>query len=298
MHPDKVDLVMIDSVLDGDAWRDGKLVETYQDTDEIIDAFYTLCARAGPSICPMAEKTKKLTKARVERIIGHLDDNPLVIMPHVDDSFVITTSSLQSVVLGQLYSPASGFPWLAQTLLEVERRNVSALFEFGAKDRSGGQEDQAYQSIMCSDLPDLRNTTLSQAVALTKTAERTAARFVDDDVARDQLMCVPWKMRPKNAFLGSFKPAKWAGKMLIISNMYDPVTPLAHARSVQKRIGDGTASLLIQNGLGHSPLVAQGNCVDSSVARFFRKRALPKNGHVCQPDELPFVGKVDHGIAP
>ena len=298
MHPEKVDLVMIDSVLDADAWRDGKLVETYQNTDEIIDAFYTLCARAGPSICPMAETSKQLTKDRVERIIGGLDLEPLVIMPHIDDAFVLTTSSLQAVVPRQLYSPDISFPWLAQKLLDVEQHNISALFDFGAKDRTGGQHNQAYQSIMCSDFPDLRNTTLSQAVAWTKAAERTAAKFVNDAVARDQLMCVPWKMRPKNAFLGSFKPTAWAGKMPIINNMYDPVTPLAHARSVQKRIGDGNASLLIQNGLGHSPLGKPGNCVDGTVAAFFRARVLPTNGLVCQPAVLPFVGKVDHGIVP
>jgi len=298
MHPDKTDLVLIDSVLDGDAWRDGKAIETYQNTDNIIDALYTLCARAGPSICPMAEKTKVLTKARVERIIGGLDLEPLVIMPHVDDAFVLTTSSFQAVVIRQLYNPSTSFPWLAQKLLDVERRNVSALFEFGAKDRTGGQVDQAYQSITCSDFPDMRNTTFAQAVAWTKAAERTADRFVDDFVARDQLMCVPWKMRPKNRFLGNFEPAKWEGKMLILSNIFDPVTPLAHAKSVQKRIGDGTASLLIQNGMGHLALGKPGSCVDEVAATFFRTRALPVNGHICQPVELPFVGKVDHGIVP
>jgi len=298
MHPDKADLILIDSVLDGEAWRDGKAVETYENTDEIIDAFYTLCARAGPSICPMAEKIKKLTKARVERIIGALDLEPLVIMPHVDDAFVLTTSSFQAVVLRQLYNPDVSFPWFAQKLLDVERRNVSALFDFGAKDRTGGQQDQAYQNIMCSDFPDMRNTTFAQAVAWMKAAERTADKFVDDFVARDQLMCVPWKMRPKNRFLGSFKPAKWAGKMLIVSNIYDPVTPVAHARSVQKRLGDESASLLIQNGMGHSPLGKPGSCVDETVAMFFRTRALPKNGQICQPGVLPFVGEVDHGIVP
>ena len=298
MHPDKVDLVLIDSVLDGEAWRNGKAVETYQNTDEIIDAFYTLCTRAGRSICPMAEKTKNLTKARVERIIGNLDIEPLVIMPHIDDAFVLTTSSFQAVVLTRMYDPDYGFPWLAQMLLDVERRKVSALYRFGARDRSGGQQDQAYQGIMCSDFPDMRNTTLSQAVAWTKAAERTADKFVDDFVTRDQLMCVPWKMRPKNRFLGSLKPAKWAGKMLLINNIFDPVTPVAHASNVQKKIGDGSASLLIQNGLGHSLLGTPGNCVDKVVVAFFRKRVLPNNGQICQPKVLPFVGKVDHGIVP
>ncbi len=48
------------------------------------------------------------------------------------------------------------------------------------------------------------------------------------------------------------------------------------------------STLLIQNSGGHTTIVAPSVCTAGYVRDYFLTGTLPKNGTVCEPDELPF----------
>jgi len=200
-----------------------------------------------------------------------------------------------------MYETAIGFPEFAVVLAAVEARNTTALYEFGANDPETGLPfifggDQALQAISCSDFPDLSNTTLDQAWGWIRDATRTS-KYAGSIISRiGKIECIPWKMRAAKRFAGTIGAKKISGKLLVASNVYVPITPLAHARRIQKRFPADSSALLIQNTIGHCALLNLGSCAAQTIGTFFQAGVLPKSGTVCEPDELPFVGAVTKGI--
>ncbi|KAH7090865.1 alpha/beta-hydrolase [Auriculariales sp. MPI-PUGE-AT-0066] len=302
MHPDKVGLMVIDGVADAVLWRSAKLTTEMQNSDNVFDAFVNLCTKTGKSVCPIAEKNAEKTLARVHRILAAVKAQPIPIVPHANGFHVATYEELRAFVRTQMYFPLAGFPEIAAVLAAAETRNITALHDFAADSPDTGlpgwfSGDQALQAISCVDFPDLSSTTLDEAWSFVRNTSNYSWSF-GSIMARVKTECIPWKIRPQNPYTGSFGAEKLSGKLLVASNVYDPITPLADARAVVKRFPAGESALLVQNSIGHCVALNMGQCAAEVFGKFFQTGELPKSGTICQPDELPFVGNVTVGIEP
>jgi hypothetical protein len=300
MYPDNVGLMMIDGVSDASLWHASNLVSEMQDADNVVGSFFELCAKAGKAVCPIAEKTAKKTAERVDRIFAEVKARPIAVSPHVNGYNIVTYDFLRAFLRTQMYETATGFPTLATVLAAVEARNTTALYEFGANDPATGLPlvfagDQALQAISCTDFPDLSKTSFDEARAILRNGTRTS-KYTGSIMSRIKLECIPWKLRAAKRFEGTIGAKKLSGKLLVASNVYDPITPLADARNVQKRFPADSSALLIQNTMGHCALLNLGSCAAQAIGAFFQAGVLPKSGTVCEPDEMPFVGAVTKGI--
>ena len=299
LYPDKVGLVHIDGVVDASLWHAGDVTGDMQDADKVIGAFFDLCTKAGKTVCPIAEDSSKKTEQRVNNILAALKARPIPVYPHANGFSVVTFDTVKAFLRTRLYVPSATFPDLAAVLAAVEARNTTALFGFGANDPATGlapwfPPDQSLNAIACSDWPDFSKTSLDEAWGWIRNATQTS-KYIGNVMSRVKVQCIPWKVRAAKRFEGAIGAKKLSGKLFITNNVLDPVTPLADARSIHKRFPG--SSLLIQNTVGHCTILNLGSCTAKAIGSFFQTGVLPKDGTVCEPDALPFVGPVTKGIS-
>ncbi|TBU23006.1 TAP-like protein-domain-containing protein [Dichomitus squalens] len=104
------------------------------------------------------------------------------------------------------------------------------------------------------------------------------------------LQCTEWSVRPKWGYTGPLAAVNTSYPILILQSRFDPVCPLRDALAIRERYGG--ASLLVQNSYGHCSMSAPSVCTAKHVRAYMEDGRLPEEGTVCEPDELPFVGRV------
>ena len=294
MHPSNIGLMMLDGVIDGERWRKADIGHLLEDADNVALSFGYLCSKAGAAACPLASPNLGAdgVSHRVTTLLKNLEQKPLAVPQR---QLVVTSDLVRVVMRSQLYFPLEGFPATAALLLAIEKRNTTSVAAVLPTPNaltgldSWFQGDAAEPNIACSDFPDLRNWTFANASATLQNADRISS-FLGPILSKLGLQCIAWQMRPKNPFKGPLKVTRTDGKILFVSNVLDPVTPLGDARVVQPRFANST--LLVQNTIGHTALLNMGSCVAKAAGAFFQAGVLPKEKTVCEPDQLPFVGKV------
>lgn len=110
------------------------------------------------------------------------------------------------------------------------------------------------------------------------------------------LTCAGWQARPKYRFTGPFRtpapdPSNVDGRpsapLLLLSSLYDPVTPLESAYKVSK--GHPGSRVLVQNSVGHCTLLSgPSECTRNVVRAYMENGRLPEEGKECQGDCVPW----------
>lgn len=70
--------------------------------------------------------------------------------------------------------------------------------------------------------------------------------------------------------LPPFRHQKLRGRVLVMGNTVDPITPIVSARFVAELLGD-QAALVEQLGFGHTTLAESSSCTDSIVADYIMR---------------------------
>jgi pimeloyl-ACP methyl ester carboxylesterase len=115
-------------------------------------------------------------------------------------------------------------------------------------------------------------------------------------VAESSFTCAGWQSHPEYRFTGPFtSPAADArdvegrpsAPLLLMSSLYDPITPLASARTVAR--AHPGARVLVQRGAGHCTLLAGPSACTRRVVRAYMETGeMPAEGLVCEGDCRPF----------
>ncbi|KAF7977281.1 hypothetical protein HWV62_606 [Athelia sp. TMB] len=300
MYPHKVGRLVIDGVLDASEYATTHPV-CLQHTDEIISSFYSYCAQAGPVKCPLHAPEPDTIRKRVESIMGDLARSPIPVPFGAEGPTVVTDYLLRNVMFRAVYQPITLFPVIADALVAIEARNATALadmpvFQGGVKCDCIASpplpwtqpNPEAFYAIACGDKSQDLSANFDYTEyfkELTKLSPLFAPVF-----GTIGLSCENWKMPATWAYDGPFSAENTSHPLLVLSNAADPVTPLEHAQAVAKRFGG--AKLVVQNCAGHCTLAAPSLCTAKHVRAYFANGTMPQDGATCEPDELPFVGKV------
>ncbi|KAI0827448.1 TAP-like protein-domain-containing protein [Trametes gibbosa] len=287
MMPHRAGHIVIDGVLDAVPWSS---VPSYKwerqfmvDTDDTYKLFMSECAKAGPSQCALAKHandTGETVLARVEQFVNNLYYQPLAV-PNATLPGILTNGLY---LLGSLISPTS-WPDAAQAVAQaINGDGTTILNAVNVKDNS----DLERSAVSCNDNKPFAPPTAQEVIDEQLYDLEHVSRFSLSVVTSEpDAGCQFWPVTPPERFLGPWNSTLKI-PMLVVSNTLDPATPLLSGQLAQKRQGDSSARLLIQNGPGHTSLALPSLCKALVLQAYFANDTLPAVGTICQVDASPF----------
>ncbi|TKX18773.1 hypothetical protein C1H76_9034 [Elsinoe australis] len=323
MFPDRVGRLIVDGVVDAEDYTRVDWYDDLLDTEKVMNAFYDNCARIGYPTCPLADKknpSSDKVRARTLAIIQKMWHEPIPVLEPYSE--VVTWSDIRGLIFASLYSPVASFPFLANTLAELETEQGTILaellstyhsvtcpanndnttasstnpsrdivplrnasFAFSPKDPFTGA------AIACADGNDI--TSMTQAQFATKMRKlMTLSPTLGDIWSGIALPCIGYPLRASYRFTGPWT-GRTAHPLLMIGNTADPVTPVWSARKMAK--GFEGARVLTQDSPGHCSLSAYSPCTIKYVHEYFFEGTLPDEGTVCGVENRPW-GEAQGGV--
>jgi hypothetical protein len=131
MFPDRVGRVILDGVVDADAYVAPIWADSIEETDTIWNSFFSYCHEAGND-CELYREGDSVDdiKTRVEDMIADLEANPLIGVSRLFDTpSVITYNTIKPIIFGGLYSPLHAFPLFARIFNMVYEGEANQLHD-------------------------------------------------------------------------------------------------------------------------------------------------------------------------
>ncbi|RPD63511.1 alpha/beta-hydrolase [Lentinus tigrinus ALCF2SS1-6] len=301
MFPERVGRVVLDGVVDPLVFATQEPALSFASqlvsADTIYKALITGCALTGPSGCAAASEGDGpldidfKVQALIKTAYGATKLNA---------SVPITSGDIRIELFSEMYTPADWsdavnevYPQIVQIVngeapangtlrkrsKELIRRNPLV----GKRD-SQPNDSPPYSgaAIYCGDSVDLRGTTMEQVLkGIISTAQNVTHLFGSSwPVVFYQ--CSFWPVRSVERYQGPFNKTL-ANKILVASNILDPITPLPWAESVA-RLLEKDAVLVRQNGFGHTTLSEPSTCLNEIAVAYFTNGTLPANNTLCEVD--------------
>ncbi|KAM5543350.1 hypothetical protein V8D89_003224 [Ganoderma adspersum] len=299
MYPDKVGRMILDGVYDGNDYRAPLRKSSLVDNEAVIDSLFTFCHQAGPLECPLYESTPSAIRDRYYGVLESLKRNPIPV-PLAESPSVLTHKLLVDQIVQGAYHPLQAYEKIADTIRAIETANQSTLVTLAdglvARTRSASTAAlvdnglEAFLAVECGDADaDAQpfNRTAFQAFFDALMLEAPTAAPLE---AVTLLGCTQWPIRAAWRYTGPLAAQNTSHPILVVQPKFDPVCPLRDALAVRERYGG--AGLLVQDSYGHCSTSAPSVCTAKAVKAYFQEGTLPGEGTVCEPDVLPFVGRV------
>lgn len=169
LFPSEVGKLVLDGNVDAVEYSVGILnggTGFLNDTDKVMNSFYTLCHRAGLRRCPFYDMTPAAIEKRLDTLLANIKLHPVVVPGSSpgERPEIVSYSTVRRVISMSLYRPILYFPLLAKALLALESGNglpFLTLSGQGIEDSllCGSEEGQdlaegnsdASAAILCSD---------------------------------------------------------------------------------------------------------------------------------------------------
>ncbi len=273
--PQHVRALVLDAAVDPSLDLAGRLAGQAASFEGALDRFLADCARRPACTFHQGGRPAQA----FERIVAGLQRAPLPAIA-VGGGRTATESSAWTAILGALYTPGFGWPYLAEALQLAAQGDGSLLL--AASDALEGRKPdgeytnlvEANTAIDCADEPGP-----SDPAAFDRLAAQLAAPAprVGRVLAYSGLICATWPVRsmrrPARLAIGGLPP------VVVVGATGDPATPYAWAVSLAKQLGSGV--LLTRRGEGHTSYGRGDTCIDGAVDAYLLRLAPPKAGTVC-----------------
>ncbi|KAF7345026.1 AB hydrolase-1 domain-containing protein [Mycena venus] len=326
MFPDKVGRVVVDGVLDMEAWFSANLTREMADTDKALQTFIDGCAAAGPDACAFSAPSPGEVAANLDALSASIKTQPAPVITPLSYGLVDYTF-LRNFIFDSLHTPYNSFVGLAQGLADLARGNATTMyaatevppFECDCNSTTPFHDSffEAALAISCGDgTPE--NDTLAQLQEF-YAAEQKLSSFADiwgnwrvfcsyvsfllqngKIEAREFQEGGNCIVRTASKAGVSFNPPSFHAHappgpfgapntsfpLLVIGNTADPVTPVTGAKSTVDAF-PGSALLTIDSP-GHTSTAVPSTCVLGYLRQYFQNGTLPAPGTVCQPDGVLF----------
>ncbi|SCG58764.1 alpha/beta hydrolase [Micromonospora coxensis] len=309
MFPDRVRAVVVDGVLDPNAWvgrgaARSQLQETrlrsadgaYKALREILDR----CEKAGAEKCALAAGDPL---ASYELVAQRLRKKPVVIDDPDGGTFTVTYADFVGGSLSALYSP---YGWadidaMTSDLLVLTDPSSATAARLGAARKAVAERaerarqqrrfdfpyNNGLETFLGVDCTDAYHPTDAGAWPALGAAEDKRAPYFGRAWAWATAPCArdTWTVRDEDAFTGPFN-RKTSSPVLVVGNYWDPATNYDAAVSSSKLLPN--SRLLSSDSWGHTAYGTSA-CVTGAVDAYLLKGTLPKKGTVCTGDVQPFV---------
>lgn len=303
LFPNRIGRMILDSVIDGEDYYQGKWLSSLADADEAVSTFFQYCYEGGADACPFWADSPEAIRERYNTVVEDLKANPIVVADPklVQRPTIVTIAEFKNILVQIPYRPLATFPFLAQMLALLEQRNGTLLapiqdttIEDGCKTplpNLGNVEPRYY--IACSDANGRH--TLETINAWTEHLNKLVdqSQYLGEAWASGTaIACRHLKIDTPRSHIFEGVPSanKTSAPILFVSNKLDPVTPLRNAEKV-RRLFPGSG-LLVQNIVGHNLFAASSECTNKYTKQYISDLSLPPEGTVCEAENFPPFVKV------
>jgi pimeloyl-ACP methyl ester carboxylesterase len=235
MYPNRIERIVLDSVLTPESYFSGHWLESLQDTDKVMDEFAKYCHRYGPGSCPFfRDSGTKTILQEYHDLLVELQNTPLPVPGSTTRGpDVITRSDVEVLVRTSVYHPIDKFPRMATLLQDVSQKDGTTFADYKANLRSttfsdiatgaysltpnckvagpysppcqmpNEWHDENQAGVYCSDGPSMHNVTKKEFKKYWKQL-RTQSKVMGSYWAEYHLMCVSWTAQAKWKYTGKF----------------------------------------------------------------------------------------------
>lgn len=222
----------------------------YTDTDKVFSGFISGC-QANPQACALARPnmTAPQVEASVYALLHDLKYNPFPFL-----GTLVDYSAAKGLIASAMYGPGS-WPGLAALINGVMVGNLSVLEDPALLPAANDVENEALQGIKCSD--KFVHATTRADIQPALDALSAESKILGDQLPMVINQCARWTMPAKERYPGDFR-VNTSSPVLVISNTYDPYTPLKSGRNLTADL-KGSA-LLEHRGYGVSLALLSSSC--------------------------------------
>ncbi|GJE95985.1 alpha/beta hydrolase [Phanerochaete sordida] len=302
MFPDNVGRFIIDGVVNVHEYYTGKQPSALLTIDAALSSVWDACVADGPSACAFAANASSAAdiSTRVSALLTQLKTAPVPVF-NGDGWALADATVLAQTLLGMLYNPYAYAPGIVDALIALEAGDASLVaansttsVPFTTADAEcaarglvqGLLEGKAV--IQCGDIIGEADTTLAEVNADYEAMRNVSEVFAPIFYPESPGPCNGWPLRGKDVFNVSLG-GNTSTPILIVNNVYDPLTPLANARNVSASFPRSV--VLAQNATGHTSLSGLSSCTMAAIGAYFGNGTLPKEGTVCPGGLTMFANK-------
>ncbi|KAJ7864256.1 TAP-like protein-domain-containing protein [Mycena olivaceomarginata] len=290
LFPDKVERILIDGVLDADAWFNTNLTIEATDTDKVLQSFFDGCAAAGPDLCAFYEPTAAGVADRLAALTESVRTHPVAAVTPAGYG-IVDYSLLRQSLFTSFYVPYMLFGPIAQGLAALENGDGSILlsivqqpaFEYDCSNDTVPfhlNNGEAVFAIQCGDGAEVTDT-LEELRAWYDNAAKTS-KFVEFLVGSNRVSCAGWQVYRDDRFKGPVAAANTSFPLLLLTTSADPVAPSAAA--LKTLAGFPGSAIFTQDSPGHTSMTAPSLCTSAYFRQYFQNGTLPAPGTVCVAD--------------
>lgn len=258
LFPDKIGGMALDGNVNVYQYYRNSYVAQYLDIDKVFSLFCSTCI-ATPQSCALAHNQ---SSAELENdllaLFYTLKSHPLPVSFPDGLGGLADYTYITNQVNTALYEPTS-WPGLSVLLAGLLAGNTTLVTEASLITTSNPGQDWL-SGIRCGD----NRVRVSEPSALNSdiSAPEAESPIFGSDVVSFYYTCAQWPFYAKGNFSWppGAVPILTASPVLLVGNLYDPVTPLANAKS---KSADLEGSVVLQNGIG----VSAWNALQDSANR-------------------------------
>jgi pimeloyl-ACP methyl ester carboxylesterase len=283
LFPARAGHMVLDGNLDPVAWTRGRfLPEPLRQRADVGDAqtmqaFLTLCGKAGPVACAFTAGTPAATRAKFAVLARRLLRHPVT----------IGGSPAQTWTFADVFTV---FPEFETAAWPGDAAVLQQLWLASARPPSPGVSpipplpalEQQF-AVVCADSPNPASPRAYAAIA--QLAFARAGGFGLQQAWQDEI-CATWPAAAAaDRYTGPWNK-RTAGTLLVIGNTTDPATPFSASVAMARDLA--RARLLTVHGFGHTAFTNPSTCATTIETAYLITGALPRPGTVCQQDTPPF----------
>ncbi|KAF9890541.1 hypothetical protein FE257_005946 [Aspergillus nanangensis] len=286
MFPDRIDRMILDSVVNPHQFYNYYDTEIWADADMVFSSFIKECLKA-PEHCGFSHRNS--TAFDIEKDIYNMIDSLKTEALAAGDQ-VVDSAIVRSFIRFSLYSPSS-YSYLSRALDLLLSNNAAGFMEIYNENLAEGflatvAQDESAFAIPCSDkiAPQQTFTELGEIF----TELNGESRLLGSSGSGLAMICANWRFQAKERYTGNFE-SKTKHPLLVIGNRYDSATALRCAQNVTASFED---SVLVEHGgFGHGSWSQGSACTSKIIRSYFAEGTLPEYGTICEPDYGPFEPK-------
>jgi pimeloyl-ACP methyl ester carboxylesterase len=243
---------------------------------DVLGRFLSLCAKAGSAKCAFAAGGNLLGKWQT--ILTRAKANPIT---YNGGTYFYDT--IVAVAYYNLYKPMAEWPGLGTLLQGLYTASTPAVLHAAAQEAypvNNGNE--GYDISQCADISVPTKESVYDNLAVTENAKVPDFGYI---ATYDMTMCATWPALNTDAYDGPWNKSK--ATILVINSLHDPATPYQGAVAAVRELGN--ARLLTVNGDGHTSEYSEpSTCRDTDKQAYLISLQLPRQGTVCQVNQLPW----------
>lgn len=283
LFPDRVGRMVIDGVANVfEFFSSEPKMQMMTDTENTLEGFYDECFKVGET-CALTSvaKDKNDLKRKIETLSEELKKQPMSVYVNSTHYGTIDYTTLwHNAFFREIYTPITWFGLADKLAKLLEGKPGEFFLKFGLHP-SGMMGVDAFDFVMNNDgLTGPEHWPQSREALLEKILPNlTSSRFAPTINERFYIK-QQWRL-PRHNF-DPKGPVPLATPFLILTQKYDPVTPVASALSAQEAFPG--SKLVTINGYGHCSVAHPSSCYVGYLRKFLYKGELPADDVTCEVD--------------